>query len=202
MLRSIAPRYHTRIATRYPIVGMKVVEEIRRERLAELKKEFGTFAAINAKLGRNSNDATLSQIANASIGSKTSKPKTMGSPQARMLEDKLGKPVGWMDNDPRLIAELEEWRAGKWPFQHLSPEDLASMDPRRLEMIEEMVVALTSAPPAGPKELQAPQLSPEEQEFAKGRLEEMRVGQTRTRIGEIQAAAATGNPPKRPSRTV
>lgn len=82
---------------------MKTVEEVRRERLAELKSEFGSFATINAKIDRLSTDSTLSQIANASIGSKTKKPKTMGSEQARLLEEKLQKPRGWMDTDPDLL---------------------------------------------------------------------------------------------------
>lgn len=82
---------------------MKTVEEVRRERLAELKAEFGSFAAINAKIDRLPTDSTLSQISNASVGSKTGKPKTMGSDQARLLEEKLQKPRGWMDTDPDLL---------------------------------------------------------------------------------------------------
>ncbi|WP_423459945.1 hypothetical protein [Ottowia sp. VDI28] len=82
---------------------MKTVEEVRRERLLELKKEFGSFSAINEKLGRIATDSTLSQIANGSIGSKTKKPKTMGSDQARALENALNKTRGWMDTDPELL---------------------------------------------------------------------------------------------------
>lgn len=82
---------------------MKTVEEVRRTRLAELKSEFGSFAAINAKIDRLPTDSTLSQIANASLGSKTKKPKAMGSDQARLLEEKLQKPRGWMDTDPELL---------------------------------------------------------------------------------------------------
>lgn len=79
---------------------MKVVEDVRRERLMQLKKRFGTFSALNEKLQRPSRDATLSQIANASPDSKTGKPRVMGSPQARLIEKKLGLEVGWMDTDP------------------------------------------------------------------------------------------------------
>jgi hypothetical protein len=82
---------------------MKTVEEVRRMRLAELKSEFGSFAAINARIDRLSTDSTLSQIANSSLGSKTGKPKVMGSDQARLLEEKLEKPRGWMDTDPDLL---------------------------------------------------------------------------------------------------
>lgn len=83
---------------------MKTVEEVRRERLAELREEFGSFSAINTRIDRLPTDSTLSQIANASVGSKTKKPKAMGSDQARLLEEKLQKPRGWMDTDPALIG--------------------------------------------------------------------------------------------------
>ena len=83
--------------------AMKTVEEVRRMRLAELKSEFGSFAAINARIERLPTDSTLSQIANSSLGSKTGKPKVMGSDQARLLEEKLDKPRGWMDTDPDLL---------------------------------------------------------------------------------------------------
>lgn len=86
---------------------MKTVEEVRKLRLSELKAEFGSFAAINEKLGRIATDSTLSQIANASIGSKTGKPKTMGSEQARSIEVVLNKPRGWMDTDPDLLRSTQ-----------------------------------------------------------------------------------------------
>jgi hypothetical protein len=86
---------------------MKVVEEIRRIRLLQLRKEFGSYAKLNEKLGRSSTDATLSQIANQAADSKTGRPRAMGSPQARALEQACGKEVGWMDTDPDLLEQLE-----------------------------------------------------------------------------------------------
>jgi len=121
---------------------MKVVEEVRRLRLAELRAEYGTFAAINAKLERTSTDATLSQIANSSSGSKTNKPKTMGSPQARLIEEKLGKPVGWMDTDPALIDAT----AASWPFPNITPEQFAGLS---AEVKKAAEAVLLSALPLG-----------------------------------------------------
>lgn len=82
---------------------MKTVEEIRRDRLLELKAQHGSFAKLNELLGRLSTDSTFSQIANSSLNSKTKTPKVMGSDQARKIEELLKKPRGWMDNDAELL---------------------------------------------------------------------------------------------------
>lgn len=88
--------------------GMNTVEEVRRLRLAQLLNEFRTYAELNSRLGNTSRDSTLSQIASESIGSKTGKPKAMGSPMARRLEKACDKPEGWMDRDPECDRV--------WPF--------------------------------------------------------------------------------------
>lgn len=90
---------------------MKTVEEVRRLRLLELRARYGSFAAINKALNRTATDSTLSQITNQSDGSKTKKPKTMGSLQARAIELALELEVGWMDTDPELLGA-----APSWPF--------------------------------------------------------------------------------------
>ncbi|MGG4603149.1 hypothetical protein ACLPHZ_20650, partial [Alcaligenaceae bacterium Me47] len=80
---------------------MKTVEEVRRIRLKMLIKEVGgTAADLNRATGKNDRDSTYSQILNQSLASKTGKPKQMGSPLARALEEACGKPLGWMDTDP------------------------------------------------------------------------------------------------------
>lgn len=117
MLSIIAPRYASSIVPRYApsldsgfqIGGMKTVEEVRRERLALLRKEAGSLVALNEKLGLNSRDATLSQILNEAKNSRTGTPKQMGSKLARQLEAACGKDVGWMDTDPALLD------GGFWP---------------------------------------------------------------------------------------
>lgn len=116
MAAMIAPRYAPSIATRYapvphsgfPMRCMKTVEEVRRERLALLRKEFGTLVALNEKLGLNTRDATLSQILNSATNSRTGTPKAMGSKMARDLESACGKEVGWMDTDPAIFTSLPQ----------------------------------------------------------------------------------------------
>ena len=73
-----------------------------------LQAKHGSFAAINRIIGRPVTDSTLSQIANRSTGSKTDKPKTMGSPQARLIENELNLERGWMDTDPDRLAPGEQ----------------------------------------------------------------------------------------------
>jgi hypothetical protein len=104
---------------------MKVVEEIRRERLKELLQERGSYVALNALLGLNARDSTLNQIVNQAPNSKSGTIKSMGSEQARRLEDAAKKERGWMDNDPAFDSA--------WPFplvdrsrwQRLSADDKA-----------------------------------------------------------------------------
>ena len=88
--------------------GVKTVDVVRRLRLKDLQVEFLSLVAINGRLGLSARDSNLSQIVAGSIGSKTGRPKTMGSDLARRLELVCDKPVGWMDTDPafdRLIGE-------------------------------------------------------------------------------------------------
>lgn len=79
---------------------MKTIEEVRLQRLQMLREEFGTLSALNAKLGLNARDSTLSQILNKSQKGADKKPASMGSALARKLESVTGKELGWMDNDP------------------------------------------------------------------------------------------------------
>lgn len=108
---SIAPGYARAEARRYVIAAMKTVEEVRRERLQMLRDEFGTWSALNAKLDLSVRDSTLSQYLNQSKGTKTDKPKVMGSPMARRLEQACGKEIGWMDTDPQLERAAAAYEA-------------------------------------------------------------------------------------------
>lgn len=90
---------------------MKTVEEVRRERLQLLREEFGSLSALNKKLELSVRDSTLSQYLNQSTGTKTDKPKVMGSPMARRLEQACGKEIGWMDTDPQLEAAAAAYEA-------------------------------------------------------------------------------------------
>lgn len=119
---SIAPGYASDLAVRYVIPAMKTVEEVRRERLKLLRDEFGSLSALNAKLELGSRDSTLSQYLNGSTGTKTKKPKEMGSAMARRLEAACGKDAGWMDTDPALTGDTSQ------EVQHAQlPPDLSEL---------------------------------------------------------------------------
>lgn len=101
---------------------MKTVEEVRRIRLKMLVNEAGgTLADLNRITGKSDRDSTYSQILNQSVGSKTDKPKTMGSPLARSLEQHCGKPTGWMDTDPDISDDA-------WPFPSIQKSNLLCLD--------------------------------------------------------------------------
>lgn len=101
---------------------MKTVEEVRRIRLKMLIKEVGgTAADLNRATGKNDRDSTYSQILNQSLGSKTGKPKQMGSPLARALEEACGKPLGWMDTDPDISNDA-------WPFPAIPKSKLLTLE--------------------------------------------------------------------------
>lgn len=74
---------------------MQLVEESRRQRLAQLIEEHKTQTALAEATGKA--PAQLSQWLNASPDSKTGKPRVMSSQAARDIEEKTGKPTGWMD---------------------------------------------------------------------------------------------------------
>lgn len=72
-----------------------------------LKKQFGTWAALNEKLQWDKTSARLSQIHSGTLRSDRGTPYTMGDDTAREIEQKLGLEVGWMDTPP-TYAELHE----------------------------------------------------------------------------------------------
>lgn len=74
---------------------MQPVEVTRREKLALLIKEAGSQAALSEATGKA--PAQISQWLNASLNSRTGKPRAMSNAIARELELALGKPSGWMD---------------------------------------------------------------------------------------------------------
>src|SRR5690606_6192145 len=109
---------------------MKTVEEVRRIRLKMLINEVGGRAAdLNRATGKIDRDSTYSQILNQSLGSKTGKPKQMGSPLARELEIARNKEVGWMDTDPDLSDDI-------WPFPTIPKSRILSLDREDIVRLE------------------------------------------------------------------
>lgn len=74
---------------------MQPIDVTRREKLGLLIKEAGSQAALSETIGKA--PAQISQWLNASINSKTGKPRVMSNAVAREIESKTGKPEGWMD---------------------------------------------------------------------------------------------------------
>jgi len=74
---------------------MQPIDVTRREKLGLLIKEAGSQAALSEIIGKA--PAQISQWLNASVNSKTGKPRVMSNAIAREIELKTGKPGGWMD---------------------------------------------------------------------------------------------------------
>ncbi|CNK44302.1 Uncharacterised protein [Yersinia intermedia] len=91
---------------------MQTIEEIRREWLLELIRQHRTLANLNVALGRVKTDATLSQIKNQAVDSKSGNPRNMGSPLAREIESKLGLELGTLDH-PLQLEGSNKWSAYK-----------------------------------------------------------------------------------------
>lgn len=75
---------------------MKTIDQIRLDNLELLISELGSADAV-AEMA-NTSPVYLSQIRNRTPDSKTKKPREMGGPLARKLEECCGKEIGWMDN--------------------------------------------------------------------------------------------------------
>lgn len=86
----------------------QTIEEIRREWVTLLIERFGSISALNKTLGRATTDATLSQIKNMALDSKSGNPKNMGSTLAREIEEKLGLQRGTLDHPPPEISDADE----------------------------------------------------------------------------------------------
>ncbi|MCW5648368.1 MAG: hypothetical protein KIS62_01345 [Ramlibacter sp.] len=107
---------------------MQTIDETRRIRLQMLVGKHGSIAQLNELIGLARTDATLSQVRNQSVHSKTKAPRTMGDPLARKIEEKLGLERGWMDTPPtyaellgdedpraKVLTLMEALPADQWP---------------------------------------------------------------------------------------
>lgn len=119
-----APGEFRFLASGFPITGVKTTEEIRHARLLQLIAEHRTIQALANALGKS--HAQISQLRNQVVHSATGKPRVIGDKMAREIEEKLGKPRGWMDTldaapsdeqqgqptaeRPAAQSEAERWR--------------------------------------------------------------------------------------------
>ncbi|KVZ22352.1 hypothetical protein WL14_20950 [Burkholderia cepacia] len=81
---------------------MKTCHEIRREQLRALIEELGSVGRLSELIGKT--DTQIRQWVNASKDSRTGKPRGISDDIARHIEEKTGKEIGWLDNDPEIIA--------------------------------------------------------------------------------------------------
>lgn len=85
---------------------MKLIDDIRRDNLAQLAKECGSVQSLAAVLERD--PSQVSQWLNGSTNSATGKPRGMRQETARRIEQALRKPTGWLDLDHnRQFSELD-----------------------------------------------------------------------------------------------
>lgn len=82
---------------------MKSVDEIRRENLCILRDYYGGVRALADYLGKS--ESQVSQWLNASAHSETGKPRGMRPSSAREIEEKTGKPKGWLDHSSEPAAK-------------------------------------------------------------------------------------------------
>jgi hypothetical protein len=98
------------------------------EKLEELRQEvehLGGYAEINRRRGTNPRSAQLYNIAAANNGTKTGAPMSMGSDLARSVEQAMGKPRGWMDQDPDA-----------WPFELIDRRRFEALTERQRGAVE------------------------------------------------------------------
>lgn len=76
---------------------MKTIETIYKENLDMLIREHGGVRQLADFLGKSYSQ--VSQWKNSSIDSKTGKPRSLSKHTAKFIEEKCGKPHGWMNTD-------------------------------------------------------------------------------------------------------
>lgn len=80
--------------------GMTTAREIRHANLLRLIEEFGSIQALADRLGKS--HSQISQLRNQVVHSTTGKQRVVGDKLAREIEQKLGRPEGWMDQLHRV----------------------------------------------------------------------------------------------------
>ena len=94
---------------------MQPIDVTRRENLGLLIKEAGSQTALSEAIGKA--PAQISQWLNASLNSKTGKPRVMSNAIAREIELKTNKPEGWMDQP----AKSEDLRTRGGSYLEFTP---------------------------------------------------------------------------------
>jgi hypothetical protein len=94
---------------------MMTIDEIRRANLTALIQRFDGVGKLSEVIGKS--ETQVSQWRNASIDSRTKKPRGMSDEVCRHIEEMCKLPHGWMDND----------HVGGPGKAHVSPDKLMEM---------------------------------------------------------------------------
>lgn len=77
--------------------AMKSIDDIRRQNLQTLERQFGSLKGLADALDRS--ESQVSQWKNGAANSGTGKPRGMRTETARYIEEKTKMPPGWLDQD-------------------------------------------------------------------------------------------------------
>ncbi|CCJ49412.1 MULTISPECIES: helix-turn-helix domain-containing protein [Bordetella] len=119
-------------------VGM-LIDDIRRTNLALLAKEAGGVGRLAEHLEKD--QSQVSQWLNASKNSATGTPRGMRSATCRAIEEKMGKPPGWLDIDHAEDTSTSD----AWPFPRLARADFEALTQPQKEAIEDWVISQVRA---------------------------------------------------------
>lgn len=122
------------------------IDLIRRQNLKTLSSESGGIGKLAERLGKD--PSQVSQWINASLDSRTGRPRGIRSRTCRDIEAVLGKPEGWMDVDHSASPSLTETG---WPFAEISQDRYAQLPDRVKGLIEGRVLAMIEDWEAGKK---------------------------------------------------
>lgn len=122
---------------------MQTIDETRRQRLDMLIKKHGGIAPLNEAIGLARTDATLSQIKNKSVHSKTGTPRAMGDSLARRIEVSLSLSLGWMDTPPTANE-----RTGQSNQREKITQLMEGLPDDQLAVALRLLDALAKPPPA------------------------------------------------------
>lgn len=122
LVEKLALREWISLAGRYQMRAVRTIEEIRHARLLQLLEmpEYSSVQALADKLERS--NAQISQWKNRSKR-KGGGLSNITSESARYIEHKVGKPTGWMDNDPVYDTPAGNGGAPKLDFTARVPSD-------------------------------------------------------------------------------
>lgn len=77
--------------------AMKSIDDIRRENMRALERQFGSLRGLADVLDRS--ESQVSQWKNGAVNSGTGKPRGMRTETARFIEEKAKMPPGWLDRE-------------------------------------------------------------------------------------------------------